>query len=102
MSGVVLKTLANQTVASAGTAEALSSTPVAALAVQVQALSGNTGAVYVGDSDVASSRPGVSLSAGQVWSYSGEGNLFDLSEIYVDVETSGEGVSVIYFEKVNR
>ena len=78
-----------KTVTVAGTQEALSASQ-RVKSVTLIAKTGNTGQVYVGGSDVASSTndglaPGDSLIVPAVgW--------LDLSEIYVDVDVNGEGV----------
>jgi hypothetical protein len=84
-------TSGKKTVSTAGTAEALvgSSTTVQE-GVTVKALSGNGGTVYVGDSSVSASS-GFELAAGeQVFLV-----VSDLANVYVDVDTGGEGVSFI-------
>jgi hypothetical protein len=78
-----------KTVAVAGTQEALSASQ-RVKGLTLIAKTGNTGQVYVGGSDVASTTndglaPGDSLIVPAVgW--------LDLSEVYVDVDVSGEGV----------
>ena len=78
-----------KTVSTAGTAVALSSTQ-RVKSVTVIAKTANTGQVYVGGSDIASTTndglaPGDALEIGAE-------NWLDLSDIYVDVDTNGEGV----------
>jgi hypothetical protein len=78
-----------KTVAAAGTAEALAPTE-RVKAVVVTAKDGNTGQVYVGGSDIASATndgisPGDSLEIPAV-------NWLDLADVFVDADTSGEGV----------
>jgi len=79
-------------VGSAGTAEALATdqpvpdgTPVA-----IRANSDNATPVYIGDSSVTASI-GIELTAGDGITL----NINDVSEIYVDADTSGDGVSWI-------
>ena len=79
-----------KTVAAAGTAEALSSTPQRVLSLAIIAKSSNTGQVYVGGSDVDSSTNG-GMAPGDSLELSG-GNAMDLADIYIDVDTNGEGV----------
>ena len=79
-----------KTVTAAGTAEALSSSGQRVKSVSVIAKAGNTGQVYVGGSDVASTTndglaPGDTLMIPSV-------NWLDLKDVYVDVDVSGEGV----------
>jgi len=85
-----------QLVAAAGTAEALSATSVACRLVVVQARPENTNDVVVGASTVVAAsgtRRGITLSPGQ----SAEFHVKDVSSLYVDAETNGEGVSYVYF-----
>ena len=79
-----------KTVAAAGTAEQLASSSQRVKCLVLIAKPANTGQVYLGGSDVASStngglEPGASLEFEAV-------NWLDLSDIYVDVDTAGEGV----------
>lgn len=86
-----------QTVATAGTAVALlsgSGYSVLYHSVTIVAKSGNTNQVYVGGSDVASTTND-GLDAGESITFairSADPNLLDLSDIYIDVDTNGEGV----------
>lgn len=76
-------------VTSAGTAEALQSQDVpAGYAVVVRAKEGNSGNIYVGNS-------GVSSSNGDILNPGGVVELFvdDVSDIYIDADNDGEGVS---------
>lgn len=99
---VRLKTLADKAVTTAGTAERLSATSIAATSIIIRALDDNTGTVFIGDSDVGSGR-GDRLTAGQPLSFeAADGGFFDLREIWVDVAVDGEGVSILYAEVVNR
>lgn len=84
-----------QLVAAAGTPEALASATPIRLVV-VQALPENTGNVAVGSSTVvaaAGTRRGYALAPGQSVAL----RVTDLSKVYVDAVTSGEGVSFTYF-----
>ena len=79
-----------KTVAVAGTAEALSSASQRVKSVTIVAMSGNTGQVYLGGTDVASTTngglaPGDSMAIPAV-------SWLDLKDIFVDVDTNGEGV----------
>lgn len=79
------------TVATAGTAEALGS-QVVGCPLMVKALTTNTGLVYVGNDgagDVASTN-GMPLAKGDVVIFDRVGNL---SEIYIDSAVNGEGVA---------
>lgn len=87
-----------KTITTAGTAEALVSNSTPCKTVTIQALLSNTGKVYVGTSSVSSTTYGVVLSAGETFSLSNEGHdsRIDLSTIYIDVDTNGEGVTFFY------
>lgn len=83
-----------KTIASAGTREALAASTTVK-EVTITALAGNTGTVVVGGSTVvasASTRRGVPLAAGASITLA----IDDLADIYLDVTTSGEGVSYLY------
>lgn len=79
-----------KTVTTGGTEEALGSSTALTSGVTVKALHGNTGMVYVGANPVTSST-GFVLDAGE--------SIFietdNLADIYIDVDTNGEGVSYI-------
>lgn len=79
-----------KTVTTAGTAVALGSGAVNG-ALMVKALLGNTGNIYIGNvnGDVASTN-GLELDAGEVVIFEYVG---DLSTIYIDSDTNGEGVT---------
>ena len=83
-----------KTVTAAGTAEALAS-GIVAKSVTIQALRGNTNKVYIGTSSVSSTAYGVSLLAGETFSVSNDGHdsRINLADIYIDVDTNGEGVT---------
>lgn len=78
-----------KTIATAGTQEAIAASQ-AVKSVTVKALSTNTGLVYVGKSTVAST-DGYQLSARESVSL----DVSNLSSVYVDVDTNGEGVTYI-------
>jgi len=79
-----------KTVAAAGTAESLGSQPVNG-PLMVKALIANTNNAYIGNvaGDVASTN-GLELAAGDVVIFDFIG---DLSHLFLDVDTNGEGVS---------
>jgi len=81
-------------VTAAGTAEALSATEVRCVWVTVQAKQGNANNVFVGASTVADGR-GAELDALDSVTYPpvGKSYFYDLSTIYVDAETNGDGVT---------
>ena len=79
-----------KTVSSAGTAEVLgSSTTIRS--VTIKALATNTGLTYVGDASVAAAN-GFQLAAGETVSV----DIDNLTDIFLDVATSSEGVTYIY------
>ena len=90
------------TVTTAGTAVQLSTTSTIARRLKVKALAGNTGNVYVGDSDV-SSTTGWELDGGEEIIFDdntsvprGSEKEFDLSTTYVDAATNGDKVMFFY------
>ena len=78
-----------KTVSASGTAEALSSSQ-RVKSVTIIAKSGNTGQVYVGGSDVATATND-GLDSGDAIEVNAE-SWMDLADIYLDVDTNGEGV----------
>ena len=79
-----------KTVAAAGTAEALVAAAQRVKAVTIVAKKGNTNQVYVGGSDVASTTND-GLDSGEAVELEAVG-WFDLAEIFIDSDTSAEGV----------
>jgi hypothetical protein len=79
------------TVATAGTAEALASSRIVNCSVMVKALPGNGGTMYVGQvsGDVTSSN-GMPLSPGDALIFE---FVSDLAEIWIDSTVNGEGVA---------
>jgi len=97
---MLLKTKSFQkTVAAAGTAEQLTENNGLNMpTVDIKALSTNAGLVYVGGSGVTSSN-GYELAAGAAVSLeASREERISLSDIWLDVGTNGEGVSVLYLE----
>lgn len=87
-------------VASAGTAVALVASKTNAEGAIIKADDDNTGSIYVGASDVSSSN-GFRLKPGQAANLSdifirGTNCQYDLSQIYVDADTSADHVDVLY------
>ena len=89
----------SKTVTAAGTAEALASVKTMCAWVVIQPMSDNTNNVYIGDSTVSSSDGvwldndlGQSLTLPQA----GVPLYIDLNLVYVDADTSGEGVVFLY------
>ena len=79
-----------KTVTAAGTAEALASTQ-RVRSLTIVAKDNNTGRIYVGGSDVASTT-NRGLQAGDVLTHTSAGGWLDLADVYVDADVSGEGV----------
>ena len=93
--------IGNLDVTAAGTAEQLSSTRIECFALTIQAKEDNTNDVCIGDSTVlCASEPGVMLEARESWTPPSPDRRqhFDLSKIYVDAETNGEGVSYLCWQ----
>jgi len=89
----------SKTVTSAGTAEALKAAATPASGLIIRAMEDNGGPVYVGDSAVAAGNSG-KLKANDALTFGGDQSIgeVDLSVIYVDAGTSGEGVDVWYMD----
>lgn len=84
----------NKTVTTGGTIVQLSTTSVVCKRVDIVALFGNAGTIYVGDVNVlASTKVGMPLTQGS--SYTAYVN--DLSLIYVDATNNGDKVSFVYY-----
>ena len=85
-----------QTVSSAGTRVQLSSTDTPVKRVVVEAFRINPGIVVVGGQNVVASqstRQGISLASGDTVTL----YVNNLTDIYVDAATSGDGVSFIWY-----
>lgn len=81
-----------KTVADAGTPEAISSSSTLCYHVDVMALNTNTNPITIGAQGVDhGTQSGVRLAAGDSWT----GYDFDLSSLWIDVQTNGEGVAWI-------
>lgn len=97
------------TVATAGTRVQVTASNIYVTSVYFEALSGNVGAIFVGDSTVSSVKymtrlgagGGFNLSAqpGSVGSSSGGGEI-NLSTLYVDSATNGDKIMVTYMQRV--
>lgn len=97
---VIIKTIEDVAVASAGTAQQISSSNRPVISITFQAHPSNTGNIYVGDSDVASDR-GYALGAGEAIEFVGDPRFraadeFILSDFYADADVNGEKVKVEY------
>jgi len=100
MSEVIARSV-KKVVAAAATAEALSASTLLVAAYEIKADNSNTNQVYVGDSTVSSSN-GYELDAGASHKYEdlagrNSATEVDLAKVFIDVDTNGEGVSVIYY-----
>ena len=87
-------------VAEAATAEALSATSVKCIWLVVQAKVDNTNNVFLGASTIADGR-GIEMEPGETFSFPmiRDRNWYDLSLVYVDVTTNGEGVTFFYITR---
>jgi len=97
-------TSVTKNVASAGTAERLTAAMTLTHSVEIAARDSNTGDVYIGDSTIDNTATG--LSAGESMTVSaplvrGNQGELDLTEIFVDADTNGEGVNLTYVSRVN-
>jgi hypothetical protein len=95
-----------KTIATAGTAVALVATKTDARGLQIKALAGNTGAVYIGQSGVTAAT-GVELSPGQTYDVgdflgttADLDPFVDLNQIYVDTATNGNKVCLTWWDNV--
>ena len=83
----------SKTVTAAGTAEALLTTGRTVWPwIKIKAKNGNTGQVYIGGSDVDSNTHEGLDANDEVIFFSRYG--FELSDIYIDVDTNDEGVDL--------
>lgn len=89
--------IGSKTAAAAGVAEPLAATHTPAMWVDVQALTGNGGQIYLGDSTVTSAN-GRNLSRLESFMMPPCGNTYpyDLALIYINPSVGGEGVSYMY------
>ncbi len=81
------------TVDAAGTAEQMSTTIIKCHSVTIRAKAANTGQIYLGPTTV-SNAINDGLDANESLSLTSDSNGFDLSNWYLDADTSGEGVEV--------
>ena len=100
---VKLTSIANVTVAAAGTAIQIYNVPLLVNSVFIQAHENNTGNIYIGDENVSSGQ-GTAIGPGQPFQYSANPQLSLLSEFYindiwVDAEISGDKVRVAYLKR---
>ena len=80
----------DKTVAAAGTPEAVGASQ-RVRSITVVAKDNNTGRVYVGGSDVAST-VNRGLQAGDVLTHTSASGWLDLADVFLDVDVSGEGI----------
>lgn len=94
-----------KTVAANGTAETLVAAETLAYGVKIKALLSNTNNVYIGNNgsgDVASGTgweldAGQEITIGELAARGGGQDKIDLFEIWIDADTNGEGVSIMYY-----
>ena len=93
-----------KTVTTAGTRERLTQADIKTPVVTIQADPANSNNIYIGDDQVASTNgleldalDSITMSAHEMGFASA---MISLKEIYIDSDTSTEGVSVLYLERV--
>lgn len=99
---VGLQTIAEKTVAAAGTAEPLTATALETTSVVIQARQSNVGDVYIGDSTVAAgngvvlnaSNPTMTISVDDTFADEDRAVL-NLADIYIDADNTGDGVRIL-------
>jgi len=101
---VKMKTLAQVTLTTAGTSQRLVAAPNLVLTTTISASPSNSGYIYVGDSNVSSTRYAARLAAGEFVvidgpSAEGGSDSFDLYDIYIDGSASSDKVMVAYQER---
>jgi len=90
--------MGSQTISTAGTAVRLHATSLRARRVLVYAQKANSGQLFVGGSDVASSTS-TGLDGGESITLETDKNFLDLYDIWVDVGTNGDKAD-FYAQKV--
>lgn len=99
-----LHTLAQTTVTTAGTRVQVSASNIAASTVIFSVPAANTGSIFVGDSNVSSTR-GIEVPKGTTISITADmfgkpsGSDLLLSDLYVDAATNGDDVNVSYLAR---
>jgi hypothetical protein len=88
----------SKTVSASGTAEALVASSTDAQMLFVEAKSGNTGAIYFGDSNVnKTTSKQITLLQGQSVDVHADGGYkIDINEFYIDADNNGDGVGFLY------
>lgn len=101
---VSLRTVNKKVVLAAGTRERLVAAPLEVKALVIQADPLNTGNIYLGESDVTATKC-VLLEEGRGIEITPEDTfsdedfvVIDLYDIWIDAETSGDGVYISYIE----
>lgn len=94
-----------KSVTTAGTREVLTPSNILAHSFSIQAKAGNGGQIYIGDENVSSTSCGVELDSSENVSLSAElmghaGQVVNLNTIWLDTSNSGDGVWVLYTERV--
>lgn len=101
---IKLFTLAQTTVVTSGTEIQVSATQTPITTIIFSVPAANTGSIYVGDSDVSTTR-GVEVPKGTTFSISVDqsgrsgGEEMFLSDFYVDAATNGDKVNVSYIKR---
>jgi len=93
-----------KTVTTAGTAEPLTNREIRVPAVLIQGISTNGGDIYVGDEKVSSTN-GIELDASDTivlsaYQMGWSDEKIALHKIWIDADSGGEGVNVMYMERV--
>ena len=93
-----------KTVTTAGTRERLTERDISVPAVLIQAISTNTNDVYVGNDTVSNSQ-GIEIDARDAVYISAKDlgwaeEKISLREMWIDADTNGEGVNVMYLERI--
>lgn len=97
---LVLKTLPQATVATAGTAVQLTTGTFSnVVSIIVSAPAANTGNIYIGDSGVLATR-GIEVVKGtSVTIQAPTSEMIDLNKIYANAATSGDKVNITYLQR---
>lgn len=101
---VKLQGLGNVSVTTAGSRVQLSATSIITPGIVIKARTTNTGAVYVGHSNVAATTAAFIMAPGDAVEIVGPmvrgiEEEFDISDIYLDSAVNGEGVTVGYLSR---
>jgi hypothetical protein len=99
---VVLVSPAQRSVTTSGTEVRLTAANVdKVVTVFISAPAANTGAIYIGDADVSTTR-GIEMAKGTTLRLDApEGQFLDLYNMWVDAATNGDDFNVSYLVKVN-